>query len=189
MRGLGRDTGSLPKYNMKVKIHDIPLEGLDLTSDQDSWFGDLVRETFSDDFKGTSVSLHLHLQKTCDNISLDGEAVFSLEPLCDRCAEKFALPIHVPLHLNVVPKEEAFFEDEGANQEDENVSYYQGHDIDLNEILRETILLAVPYRKLCQESCKGLCPQCGQNLNLGSCSCKEQKTDPRFSVLKTYKAQ
>jgi uncharacterized protein len=56
------------------------------------------------------------------------------------------------------------------------------HQIDLTEMLRQNVLLALPMVTLCQEDCKGLCPQCGHDLNLGPCECKPE-VDTRFSVL------
>jgi uncharacterized protein len=50
-------------------------------------------------------------------------------------------------------------------------------------VLREQVLLAVPLKVICRQDCKGLCPQCGKNLNTESCSCAEP-TDERWSALK-----
>lgn len=55
---------------------------------------------------------------------------------------------------------------------------------DLSELLRQELQLAAPMRVLCDEDCQGLCPQCGVNLNLTSCSCQTEQIDPRLSALK-----
>jgi uncharacterized protein len=56
--------------------------------------------------------------------------------------------------------------------------------LDLRKPLREQILLAMPMHLLCRPDCKGLCPNCGQNLNEGPCQCSTENIDPRLAVLK-----
>jgi uncharacterized protein len=69
-------------------------------------------------------------------------------------------------------------------EEDVDTSYYRDDQIDLNELLREQFYLALPMKPLCAEGCKGLCPQCGTNLNAGSCTCTVVWEDPRLAALK-----
>jgi uncharacterized protein len=66
-------------------------------------------------------------------------------------------------------------------------SYYEGDRIDLDEIIREQIILSEPTKHLCQEACKGLCQKCGKDLNEGPCSCVEEPHNPRWDILKTLK--
>ena len=65
----------------------------------------------------------------------------------------------------------------------EDVLPYNGEYIDLTETIRETLILSEPMRVLCRPDCKGLCPQCGANLNDGPCSCPTDNIDPRLDVL------
>ena len=71
-------------------------------------------------------------------------------------------------------------------REDESDDYIQAPDykLDTVSLLRDDILLELPSKFLCKESCKGLCPKCGKNLNEGECSCSTKETDPRLAVLK-----
>jgi uncharacterized protein len=55
--------------------------------------------------------------------------------------------------------------------------------INLTDDIRDYALLAIPMKSLCSENCKGLCPNCGANLNDGPCKCKEEKIDPRWEPL------
>jgi uncharacterized protein len=57
--------------------------------------------------------------------------------------------------------------------------------LDLAHMLREQFYLAMPMRPLCREDCRGLCPQCGTNLNVDSCGCTRERHDPRFDGLRT----
>jgi uncharacterized protein len=65
-----------------------------------------------------------------------------------------------------------------------DIGYYRGQGLELEDVLREQILLALPLKTICSENCKGLCAHCGTNLNLEQCSCAEPVEDPRWSVLK-----
>ena len=60
--------------------------------------------------------------------------------------------------------------------------YFEGDEIDLDEILSTCFVLDMETKFLCREDCKGLCDRCGSNLNLGPCGCRKQ-IDPRFAVL------
>ena len=64
---------------------------------------------------------------------------------------------------------------------------FEGDSIDLDELVREQILLALPTRHLCREDCKGLCQKCGADLNAGDCSCEQGETDPRWAALADFK--
>ncbi len=72
--------------------------------------------------------------------------------------------------------------------EDEmSVSVFDGKAIDVDEIVKEQILLAVPTRMLCREDCKGICPECGIDRNTGECSCVAEDIDPRWAALEELK--
>ncbi len=175
---------------MKMKIMDIPEGGIDLEAQasSDSWFRVMVDEAFSGDYRqGDEASVSLLLLRTCDNIQLTGRAEIDLHPSCDRCLEGFKSHLSVPLSVNLspyqkIPSEEG--EEVALNSDDLNVSFYKGEEIDLAEVLRGILALEIPIRYLCTETCRGLCPRCGENLNAGSCSCAPHQGDPRFAVLK-----
>jgi uncharacterized protein len=65
-----------------------------------------------------------------------------------------------------------------------DTAFYQDGVIDLGQLVREQILLLLPMKPLCKESCAGLCPVCGTNLNTGSCACSPEWDDPRLAPLK-----
>jgi uncharacterized protein len=64
------------------------------------------------------------------------------------------------------------------------IGYYQGEGLLLEDAVREQVLLALPLKMICREDCKGLCPQCGKNLNEGDCSCTAPVQDLRWAALK-----
>lgn len=180
---------------MKLKIFDIPEEGLDFdfNASKEAWLENLFRSVYEEDYPKTAEPqghLNLNIIKTCQNISLVGDVEVNLEATCDRCLEKFSKKSKTPLNLTLLPYSSMSFNDEGTQEDsgtdDENISYYKTDEIDLDEILKENLYLNMPLRDLCQESCKGLCPQCGQNLNLAVCDCREKSPDPRLAILKDF---
>jgi uncharacterized protein len=86
-----------------------------------------------------------------------------------------------PQTVNVGP-DEAEMQDTDAE-----VAFYEGDGVELEDILREQMLLAVPIKLVCSDACKGLCPQCGKNLNSGDCHCEPVAEDPRWDALKGLK--
>ena len=96
---------------------------------------------------------------------------------CVRCLEPFSLPITMEL--------EETFGLPGASQM-QGVTFVVGADgwLDLTPLLREQAWIAIPMKPLCRPDCKGLCPQCGANLNRDSCTCESVKIDPRLASLK-----
>jgi uncharacterized protein len=69
------------------------------------------------------------------------------------------------------------------------IGYYQGDGLLLEDVLREQVLLALPLKVTCREDCKGLCPECGKNLNQEQCSCSREVEDPRWAALKDVRSR
>jgi uncharacterized protein len=67
------------------------------------------------------------------------------------------------------------------------VSFYHDDVIDLADVIREQLYLALPMKPLCREDCLGLCPVCGQNRNTTPCTCKTEWVDPRMDALRNLK--
>jgi uncharacterized protein len=103
------------------------------------------------------------------------ESQLSLE--CVRCLEPSKLPLVLEL--------EGMFRLPGESRQlDTPYAVSEGGWLDLTPLLREQSWLAIPMKPLCDPNCKGLCPQCGVNLNLESCACETAHIDPRLAVLK-----
>jgi len=96
---------------------------------------------------------------------------------CVRCLEPFAFPIIMEL-------EETFGLPGTSRRQD--VTFVVGADgwLNLTPLLREQAWIAIPMKPLCHPDCKGLCPQCGVNLNRDSCTCESTRIDPRLALLK-----
>jgi len=136
------------------------------------------------------VHVDFEIHKDKDRFRLVGSARTELELACSRCLESFRLPLDASFDLRYLPASELAAEDEReVGEEDLDTSYYRDDRIDLNELLREQFYLALPMKPLCREQCAGLCPQCGTNLNVGTCQCTPGWEDPRLAPLKGLKTE
>ena len=106
---------------------------------------------------------------------------------CARCAEDFSVASNRDFRFILAPKSVGNLNGKDLVAEDLEFSLYEGEEVDVSPLIREQLLLALPTRPLCQEGCRGLCPQCGVNLNLTSCTCSAEKLDPRFEALRAIK--
>lgn len=113
-------------------------------------------------------------------LGLEATADVTVVTDCMRCQEKAALLLPLSFSADFKPAGP-----EDAEAEDNDFFTFQSQCIDLEEALMEQILLALPMQVLCREACKGICPNCGQNLNKVTCSCVHQSVDPRLSKLQS----
>jgi uncharacterized protein len=131
------------------------------------------------------VDLGFDVHRDGDRVRLVGEVSGVIELACSRCLEPFRLPVHAGFDLRYVPRASNAGEGEREIQEDDlSTAYYDEDTIDLEQLVREQFYLAIPMKPLCVEACKGLCPQCGKNLNQGPCDCKTEWEDRRLAALK-----
>jgi uncharacterized protein len=131
------------------------------------------------------VELDFDLHKDKDRFRLEGTVRTELELSCSRCLEPFRMPVDVEFDLRFVPESAMSTEDDRAIEADDlETSYYRDDQIDLNDLLREQFYLALPMKPLCLEDCRGLCSQCGTNLNAGTCGCASEWLDPRLTALR-----
>ena len=107
---------------------------------------------------------------------------------CDRCLQLVELPVSADFALEYITGSD--YESSSAavlSEEELAVSVFDGESIDVDEIVKEQILLAVPARTLCREECKGICPECGTDLNARQCNCADEEVDPRWAALQSFK--
>ena len=124
-----------------------------------------------------------------EEVRVRGAITTEVELLCDRCAAPQRAPLEVEFDTRFIPQSKATGETDNVEllTEDMGLAAYEGDSLDLDELVREQILLALPSRNLCREDCKGLCQKCGADLNAGECSCEQGETDPRWAALAEFK--
>ena len=114
-----------------------------------------------------------------------GRVKARLELNCSRCLEPLQVPVDAAFDLQYVPQIENAGEGEREiGEEDLATAYYRDGTLDVGDLLREQFELALPMKPLCSDACRGLCPQCGANLNRAECGCAPVWEDPRLAVLK-----
>lgn len=144
------------------------------------FFDPQLRQTEPIESSGTA-----ELKQALMEIRVVGHVKTRMEVACDRCLETILIPIDADFDLIYRP---AAYMPEGEEVEvpasEVEVGFYQGEGIDLKDVLREQVLLALPMHRVCREDCKGICPVCGQNRNTAECACRQELTDDRWSALK-----
>jgi DUF177 domain-containing protein len=125
------------------------------------------------------------LANTGGEIRIQGTFGAMMEADCDRCLTPARFPVEQRLDLFYRSVETGPEEDEVALDEGEaEIGFYEGLGIELADIIKEQVLLALPMQRICREDCKGICPVCGGNRNETSCDCAARAGDDRWGALK-----
>jgi DUF177 domain-containing protein len=117
-------------------------------------------------------------------IRVKGHVRVQMEADCDRCLEPARFPIDSDFELYYRPVAEGYGEETAIDAGEAEMGFYEGDGVELNEVLREFVLLTLPMQRLCREDCKGICPECGQNRNQKECQCQASAIDDRWQALK-----
>jgi uncharacterized protein len=126
----------------------------------------------------------IELEKSGEVYTAHGGLEATVVVPCSRCTLPHQVPLQVEVDESVVLEQ---IDDPTAFQEgeaEEPIPVLSGDSIDLSELVRQMLILAVPPRSLCQPECRGLCPHCGTDLNRQPCSCAERQVDPRLEALR-----
>ena len=178
---------------MKVNIITIPEEGLSVQfSLAGSLLPDLISgagseagpEDLHDAFTLEKVDIAGSIKRYRQSLSFTGHLKTVLETMCARCLEVARVPVEADFRYTLLPAAAPGQDEIELQSDDLEVAYYDGEIIDLVPLVTEQVLLQIPMKVLCRESCRGLCPQCGINLNNGGCDCDKNVVDPRWAVLK-----
>lgn len=130
------------------------------------------------------------LSASLGEIRVRGKLKVTMTAPCDRCLETAAVQIDRAFDLIYVPESTGRG---GRGDELEadavEVGFYDGPGLELNDVLREVVLLASPMQVVCSDACHGICPVCGQNRNQRKCDCHLEPADDRWSKLKSLRAE
>ena len=133
------------------------------------------------------VEVKLDIDRRGDEIFLKGRASVKAVLECARCLEEYCYVLESPVELLCMIGGEPG--EVGGCEDRENVIEARGGTkyVDLADHVRSELLVLIPLKPLCQESCKGLCPMCGTNLNISACTCDTKSDDSRWDALKKLK--
>ncbi len=127
---------------------------------------------------------HRGPEEQVEDIRVRAEYRGEFEVMCARCVEPVAVPLEGEFDLLFRPENADADPGERAITEDETeIGYYGKGGLLLEDVVREQVMLSLPGRTLCSLDCKGLCPRCGQNLNVDVCQCSQKALDPRWNAL------
>jgi uncharacterized protein len=128
------------------------------------------------------------LANTEGEVRIRGRLEVRMETECDRCLGRAQFPIDAGFDLfyrpmSYIARDEEVRIDEGEAE----LGFYEGGGMELEDILREQILLLMPMQRICREDCQGICPVCGRNRNETPCDCKEELPSGQWDALARLK--
>lgn len=124
----------------------------------------------------TPINISGEVQNSSGIVSLNVKVAFNYCHPCDRCMSEVNKSFEYLFKHALVT--------ENDNISDNDCIVLDEFKLDLDKLITDDLLLELPSKILCNDDCKGLCPNCGENLNEGSCDCAKHQVDPRLEVLK-----
>lgn len=119
--------------------------------------------------------------------ALDARLVYDGQLECSRCLAAYPFQEDESFTLILYPRTEAALGERELSRGDLDAVYYDEPVVLLQPIAEERVQMALPMKPLCRPDCRGLCSECGQDLNLGACACVRETIDPRWEALKALK--
>jgi len=166
---------------MKVRFGEIPAEGLRLEIKDESWFPDHELQR-----TGPVRAIVVLKRNGTDRVLLSGKIKTSIAFACDRCLENYTMDLENSFNIDLEYSAGSMPDpsEHEISPSEMDMIYLQAPVIDIFEILSQQVFLMIPEKHLCQESCQGLCPRCGANLNLETCDCQQELKSSPFAILK-----
>lgn len=179
---------------MQIRLADIGQEGLELEEQLAvPWLLQVFSGDLQSPFRPVGASTVTgRIQRVGLDIVVQLASSLTLSTECASCTRPFEVSVSVSCHQVFKParrKERALDAEVELEAEELNEASYSGDSLDLDEFLREQILLALPMFPHCSETCQGLCPVCGADLNEKRCGCERVEIDPRLEPLKVLKVR
>ena len=138
------------------------------------------------------ITTSLRVLRIADRVKVEGDFQTVVRLSCGRCLKAFETSLNSYFALTYttrIEEVEIFSGQEEVELRREQINriYFQGEKINLQDAVQEQVIMAFPIRALCRETCRGLCPQCGADLNAGDCGCSRQVSASRFAALKNFR--
>lgn len=173
---------------MKVRLDQIPAGGLPVSFEAPGVGPEQLGPQVARVTRAPRVELTLDRQGGL--VRARGRFQVGLEVICSRCLAQMELDLTGPIEILFAPQSLGQgdpAEEIGLSEEDMDVVFYDGDELDLGQTLAGEIGLAVPMAPVCRDGCQGICPHCGKPLAGGRCSCRDRETDPRWAKLAQLK--
>ncbi len=171
---------------MFIEIEDLKSEPLHIKHDFP--IGE-IKFIYEDAALSEPVTADFILTHRDRDLHVDGTIRTAISFRCSRCDKEFIRPFSTDFDLSYFPQPKWTNEDAEIElkYEDMGVAYYDGIAFDVNLMILEQIELAMPMKFVCREDCKGLCYNCGADLNEKDCQCTKEETGSSLSVLLEFK--
>jgi uncharacterized protein len=178
------------EHPLKITVSRIPEGGMNLQAEKDdNWFRTLLPKAEPCDFGLGKIDVACSVTRVKETVFIEGRVATTVGAPCCRCLEMTRLPVDASFKYTFCPTPADPKEEWELTAEDLDYAYYEEDAIDLDSLIFEQIMLQIPVKPLCGESCRGLCPHCGINLNTASCGCRTETFDERLAALKRFKVQ
>jgi uncharacterized protein len=171
-------------------VEDIAEQGLDLlfSDPEDEWNRYLKEMPVLQFSVNSRVEVNIGLKVSGGAVHVHGWLQTGLDLQCCRCLGNFAYPLASQIDVTLIPETDLALEEEvELEKQDLEAIFFSGDEVDLSGLIREQIILNVPFKALCHEECRGLCSRCGANQNDGECGCEVETRVSVFDALKDIK--
>ena len=128
----------------------------------------------------SNINIHHEIERIGEEIFLKSRLQTVADLVCDRCLDEYQLNVDETVDIILTHDSDL------TEREEEDIYLIPpaNDEVDITDSVRQSLILAVPFKKICNEACKGLCPKCGVNLNREQCDCTHEHLDPRWAALK-----
>lgn len=137
-----------------------------------------------DSFFLEDLDYNIFFKREGSQIKAKGRIATSISLKCVSCLENFELKIDSKFDIVLFPVNQIDINNISLNPDDMEYIFYEGDKIDLAKILMEQVNLFIPYNPVCSTDCKGICPNCGMNLNYEKCKCENPLGEVNFAFSK-----
>ena len=175
---------------LQINIARLRKDGLELELNlSEDWFARWQEEDPALEFSGPgNLAVGVHLERHGRDILVRGRFEGTLHLSCSRCLTSFSHPVEAEFDILLAPGPKHVAEEvEELTRADLDRDIYTGETVNLESILREQVLLTLPLKPMCSETCKGICPSCGTDLNQETCQCPAEESSSPFAILKNIK--
>jgi uncharacterized protein len=175
---------------MKISIDEIPQtpKEIDFSENVEELNKIYSRDDSPDFGFPPSLDVHLVYYRSGRELFFSGNFSGAFTGHCGRCLEPFHFSLDKSFDFVLTPDPKRSAHGAAELHRDElGLSYYSSEEVDMGPLIAEQVILALPTRPLCSENCRGLCGNCGANLNSEACNCAVVDGDPRMALFRRLK--
>jgi uncharacterized protein len=177
---------------LKIRVDDVKKKRIDLSEEEPASYYPSLKQLEDSGECTFTTPVHAEISAIWEygHVRAAGKVEAVARFSCSRCLTEYDMPISSEFTIFYTESKGVDLDEEVELSDEDLVSAtYSGDEIDLDPELAEQVLLEVPYKPLCSEECRGLCPQCGADLNKGECGCDRGEINLKMAALKKIKIE